>query len=101
VLSTSIHRDLAQNPVLPIELKRQVNLDDVSFISNDSLRRGLERTTDATPEQLTEAVRVNTESRLLALKVSFFALAGLALLAYFPAGALPGRIEALRPSGAA
>ena len=99
-LSTSIHRDLAQNPVLPIELKRQVNLDDVSFISNDVLQRRLQRVTDATPEQVTEAVRVNTDSRLLALKVSFFTLAGLALLAYFPAGALPGRTDALRPRGA-
>jgi MFS family permease len=99
-LNTSIHRDLAQNPVLPIDLKRQVNLDDVSFISNDVLQRRLQRATDATPEQVTEAVRVNTDSRLLALKVSFFTLAGLALLAYFPAGALPGRIDALRPSGA-
>jgi hypothetical protein len=50
----------------------------------------LERTT-ATPEHVAEAVRLNTDARLLALKVSIFALAGLALLAYFPAGALPGR----------
>jgi MFS family permease len=100
-LSSSIHRDLAQNPVLPIELKRQVNLDDVSFMSNDVLQRRLQRATDATEEQVTEAVRVNTDSRLLALKVSFFALAGLALLAYFPAGALPGRADALRPNAAA
>jgi MFS family permease len=99
-LSTSVHRDLAQNPVLPIELKRQVNLDDVSFVSNDVLKRRLREATDATPEQVTEAVRINTDSRLLALKVSFFTLAGLALLAYFPAGALPGRIDALRPRAA-
>jgi predicted MFS family arabinose efflux permease len=90
VLSTSINRDLAFNPIFPAELKTQVNLDKVSFISNDHLRRVLERTT-ATPEQVTEAVRLNTDARLLALKVSIFALAGLALLAYFPAGALPGR----------
>jgi len=64
----------------------------VSFISNDLLRQTLDRTT-ATPEQVTEAVRLNTEARLLALKVSIFALAGLALLAYFPAGALPGRVR--------
>jgi hypothetical protein len=36
-----------------------------------------------------EAVRINTDTRLLALKLTFFALAGCALLAYFPAGALP------------
>jgi MFS family permease len=99
-LSTSVHRDLAQNSALPIELKQQVNLDDVSFVSNGTLERRLQHATDATPEQVAEAVRVNTDSRLLALKVSFFTLAGLALLAYFPAGALPGRTDALRPRGA-
>jgi MFS family permease len=92
VLSSSINRDLAQNTVLPSELKTQVNLDNVSFISNDLLRRTLEPTI-ATPEQVTEAVRVNTDARLLALKVSIFTMAGLALLAYFPAGALPGRVR--------
>lgn len=92
VLGTSIHRDLATNPLLPGELKTQVNLDKIAFISNDRLRQTLERTT-ATPEQVTAAVRLNTEARLQALKVSIFTLAGLALLAYFPAGALPHRTE--------
>jgi hypothetical protein len=41
---------------------------------------------------VTDAVRLNTEARLVALKVSIFSLAGLALLAYFPAGALPRRL---------
>jgi MFS family permease len=92
VLSTSINRDLALNPLLPGELKTQDNLDRVSFISNDMLRRKLEGTT-ATPEQVAEAVRLNTDARLLALKLSIFTMAGLALLAYFPAGRLPGRID--------
>jgi len=91
VLASSINQDLAKNPLLPGELRTQVNLDKVSFVSNDHLLRVLEGTT-ATPEQVTEAVRLNTDARLVALKVSIFALAGLALLAYFPAGALPGRI---------
>jgi MFS family permease len=96
VLSASVHRDLAQSSLLPGELKTQINLNNVSFMSNDQLRKTLERTT-ATPEKVTEAVRLNTDARLLALKVSIFALAGLALLAYFPAGALPGhaRVEPL------
>ncbi len=98
VLSTSIHRDLTHNQVLPNELKTQVNLDNVSFISNDQLQRTLDRTS-ATPEQVTEAVRLNTEARLLALKVSLFALAGLALLAYFPAGGLPGQARGQAPGG--
>ena len=34
-------------------------------------------------------MRVNTESRLLALKLGLIAMAGLALLAIFPAGRLP------------
>jgi MFS family permease len=97
VLGTSINRDLAKNPLFPGELKTQVDLDKVAFISNDHLRRTLERTT-ATPEQVTEAVRLNTDARLEALKVSVFTLAGLALLAYFPAGALPGRIISEAPA---
>jgi MFS family permease len=91
VLGTRINRDVAKNPQLTEELKTQVNLDKVTFISNDRLRDILERTT-ATPEQVTDAVRLNTEARLVALKVSIFSLAGLALLAYFPAGALPRRL---------
>jgi MFS family permease len=91
VLGTSVNREVAKNPLFPGELKTQVNLDKVSFISNNHLRRIMERTT-ATPEQVAEAVRLNTDARLVALKVSIFTLAGLALLAYFPAGALPGRV---------
>ena len=93
VLSNGIHRDLAQNQMLPVELKSQVNLDNMAFISNNQLQRSLEQRTTATPEQVTEAVRINTDARLLALRVSFFVLAALALLAYFPAGALPGPIR--------
>jgi MFS family permease len=91
VLASSINQDLAKHPLLPGELRTQVNLDKISFVSNDHLLRVLAGTT-ATPEQVTEAVRLNTDARLVALKVSIFALAGLALLAYFPAGALPGRV---------
>jgi predicted MFS family arabinose efflux permease len=88
VLGTSVHRELVHNPTIPNELKMEVNLDNVSFITNRQLRSTLARTA-ATPEQVAEAERINTETRLLALKVSFFTLAGLALLAFFPAGGLP------------
>ena len=43
-------------------------------------------------------MRLNTDARLQALKVTIFTLAGLALLAYFPAGALPGRIISEAPA---
>lgn len=91
LLGARVHANLVHNEGIPHELKAEVNLDDMSFISNDLLRRRLSETS-ATPEQVAEAVRVNTDARLLALKVAFFTFAGFALLAYFPAGALPGYI---------
>jgi MFS family permease len=100
VLGTSVHRDLVHNTKIPDELKAEFNLDDVPFVSNDRLRSALADTA-ATPEQVTEAVRINTEARLVALKISFFALAGLALLAFFPAGGLPGRAGAMPPRNGA
>jgi MFS family permease len=89
ILSVSIHANLVHNADIPIELKSEVNLDNVRFISNDQLRNTL-ASTSATPAQIEEAVLVNTDARLLALKLTFFAFAGFALLAFFPAGALPG-----------
>ena len=62
------------------------------FISNDQLLNTL-APTSATPEQVKEAVRINIDARLVALKVSFFTLAGLALLAFFPAAGLPGYVR--------
>jgi predicted MFS family arabinose efflux permease len=88
LLGSSVHKNLVHNERIPHELKVQVNLDNVPFVSNDQLRRTLERAT-ATPEQVTEAVRINTDARLLALKLTLFTFAGMALLAYFPAGSLP------------
>lgn len=92
VLGTSVHRQLVHNPVIPNALKMEMNLDSVPFISNGELRERLGRTV-ATPNQVAEAVRVNTEARLLALKISFFALAGISLMAFFPAGGLPGKVR--------
>jgi predicted MFS family arabinose efflux permease len=89
VLGSSVHRELVHNQRIPADLKMQANLDSVSFTSDEHLRRTLERTS-ATAAQIREAEEINGESRLLALKVTFFALSGLALLAYFPAGRLPG-----------
>ena len=88
LLSAAVVRHLATNPVLTPELQSQVNLDSVTFVSNDHLAAAIDAT-DATPEQKMEAMRVNTESRLLALKLGLIAMAGLALLAIFPAGRLP------------
>ena len=88
ILSVGLHANLVHNADIPVELKSEVNLDNLSFISNDQLRSTL-ASTSATPAQVEEAVLVNTDARLVALKLTFFAFAGFALLAFFPAGALP------------
>jgi MFS family permease len=79
---------ITASPKLTPELQAQVDLDNINFISNDRLQTVLAGTT-ATPEQVAEAVRVNTEARLRALKIGLLIMAGLALLTIIPAGKLP------------
>ena len=73
---------------LPAEVQSQVDLDSINFVSNDQLRGIMERTT-ATPAQVEEAVRINTEARLRALKIGLLIMACLAFLAILPASRLP------------
>lgn len=96
LLASTIHRDLVHSETLPGALRTQIDLDNPTFVSNDELRRVLGRTT-ATPEQVEEAVAINAGARLVALKVTFFTLAGVSLLAFFPAGALPGYVRQQAP----
>ena len=84
--------------MLPPEVQSEVDLDNITFVNNDRLQSVMERTT-ATPEQITEAVRINTEARLRALKIGFLVMAGLALIATIPAGRLPNYIPGEMPSG--
>ena len=88
LLSGTVLRAVAENPSLPPALQSQIDLDSITFVSNDRLAEVLART-DATPEEAAEAVRINTDARLLALKIGFLIMAGLALLAILPAGRLP------------
>jgi hypothetical protein len=78
LLSSMIMYRLAENPNLPVEVQSQLDLDNINFVTNDRLRSIMERTT-ATPEQVEEAVRINTESRLRALKMALLIMAGVAL----------------------
>jgi predicted MFS family arabinose efflux permease len=80
--------NIAESPKLTPELQAQVDLDSINFVSNERLQSVLSSTT-ATPAQVTEAVRVNTEARLRALKIGLLIMAGLALLSIIPAGRLP------------
>ena len=97
LLSAAVLRSLAENPVLPPEIQSQVDLDSINFVSNDRLQGAMERTT-ATPQQIAEAMRVNTESRLRALKLGLLIMAGLALVTIIPAGRLPNYIPGEVPS---
>ena len=89
ILAINIDRSLVAHPTIPPELIQQVDLDRADFVSNEKLREVMARTT-ATADQIDEAVRINSEARLRALKLSFLLLAGIALVVIVPAGRLPG-----------
>jgi hypothetical protein len=88
MLGASVQGQLRESPAISAELKQKINLNNVSFISNERLHEAL-LDTRATPLEVEEAIRINTRARLHALRVCFFTLAALAALAFFPAGALP------------
>lgn len=98
LLSTLILNNIVNNPLIPPELKAQINLDNINFVSNEQLDDILAQTT-ATPEQVAEAVRINAEMRLRALRASLLLLAGLALLAIIPAGKMPRYVPGDIPVG--
>jgi MFS family permease len=76
------------NSNLPASLEREINFDKIDFVSNEQLKDVLGQTS-ATPEQVDEAVRINEDARLRALRATFFLLAALSLLSIFPATKLP------------
>jgi MFS family permease len=97
LLSANIIASLAENPLLPPEIQSQVDLDNITFVNNERLQSVMKRTT-ASPQQIAEAVRINTEARLRALKMGFLIMAGLALLTIIPAGRLPNYVPGEMPS---
>jgi len=88
LLSSMILSGALDNPVLGAELKDQVNLTNLNFMSDEQVRERLSSTT-ATPEQLDEALRINGEARTRSLKFGFLMLSGLAIMAIFPCSWLP------------
>lgn len=99
LLSSAILASIAASPKLPPEVQSQIDLDSINFVSNDHLHSVMARTT-ASPEQVTEAVRINTEARLRALKIGLIIMAGIALMAIIPAGRLPNYIPGEIPNPA-
>src|SRR5262245_55044496 len=91
IVTTSLNRSS-----IPDSLKTQVNLDNVNFVTNAHLKDVLSRTT-ATTHQVEEAFAIYQEARLRALRASFLILAGIALLAIFPASRLPKSIPDTSP----
>ena len=100
LLSAAVLRNIAENPKVPPEIQSQLNLENINFISNDRLQSVMESTT-ASPAQVAEAVRVNTDARLRALKIGLLIMSGVAMLAIFPAGQLPNYIPGEMPDPAA
>src|SRR5260370_2800187 len=82
-------RALVDHPIISPELQSQVDLDSINFVSNDRLLAIMQRTT-ATPEQVDEAVNINAEARLPALKIGLLTMAGLTPPTLLPATRLPG-----------
>jgi hypothetical protein len=76
---------LNQNPVITAELKNEVNLTNLNFMSDAQLKEWL-GSTSATSEQLDEALRINAEARIRAVKIGFLCLSGLACWRSSPAG---------------
>jgi predicted MFS family arabinose efflux permease len=97
LLSAGIMRSLAETPYIPPEVQERLDLDSINFVSNDQLMTILERI-EATPQQIEEAVRINSEMRLNALKIGLLVMAGLAALTILPAGRLPDYKPAAMPA---
>jgi hypothetical protein len=75
-----------------------VNLTNLNFMSDAQIKERLGGTS-ATSEQLDEALRINADARIGALKIGFLCLSGLALLALFPCRWLPSYKPGDIPSG--
>lgn len=90
LLSSAVMVRLADNPVLTPEIRENLNLDraSINFITDSRLLEIMDAT-DATDEQVAEAVRVNEAARIRALKFGLLIMAGVAFLAIMPAGRLP------------
>ena len=73
---------------LPHELRSEAPFNDVNFVTDAELRSEL-GATSATEQQVEEAVAINEDARLNALRASFLIVAGISLLSIIPARRLP------------
>jgi hypothetical protein len=82
---------------LPEALKVNFDPYSVDFVTNTQLESTLDDF-DATPEQVNDAVAINTDARLTALKASFLILGAVTLLAIYPASGLPNYVPGEIPA---
>lgn len=73
---------------LPAGLEQEINFDRIDFVSNDQLRAFLGKTS-AIAEEIDEAVGINEDARLRALRATFLLLALISSLAIVPSLKLP------------
>lgn len=92
VLSATVTRSVTASTLLSTHLMRYADLDNVNFVNNSHLKEALARTTIPVP-QINEAVQINTEARLRAIKIAFLIMGIMALLAIAPAGRLPKKFD--------
>lgn len=88
LLTTMIMMRLADNPVLTPDILAQIDLDRINFVTDVRLNEIMART-GASAAQVAEAVAVNQESRIQALKIGLLLMAAVSFLAIIPAGKLP------------
>ena len=97
ILSANIESSLKNHPTLPPALIQKVDLNEVTFISNEHLIEGLINNTSATPADIKEALRINADARLQALRLSLFFLAALAFVVIIPTRGLPKQVVGHAP----
>jgi MFS family permease len=88
ILSMSIVANATNNPVIAAELKDEVDLTNLNFFSDVQLKDRLGNTS-ATDRQMEEALSINAEARIRALKIGFMCLSCIAVLALLPCRWLP------------
>lgn len=89
LLGSLILSSAVASPAMTKDVIDRLNFDNVNFITNDQVEQLLTERTDATPEEIAEAVEINAQSKLRALQTSLLLLALLAVLAIIPAGKMP------------
>jgi MFS family permease len=89
LLGSLILSSAVASPAITKDVIDRLNFDNVNFITNDQVEQLLTERTDATPEEIAEAVEINAQSKLRALQTSLLLLALLAVLAIIPAGKMP------------